>query len=107
MKICDVTQFYSPVSGGVKRYLTEKRDYIAQYTDHEHVLIVPGPKNTVVREGRLTLHYIASPRVSFTSHYRLVLNRRRVEKIIQEENPDVIEAGEPYQLAWSCLKVGK
>ena len=28
MKICDLTQFYSPLSGGVKRYLHEKIDYI-------------------------------------------------------------------------------
>src|SRR5437868_3126145 len=98
MKICDVTQFYSPVSGGVKRYLTEKRDYIAQCTDHEHVLIVPGPRNLVEREGRCTVHYIKAPRVSLKSHYRVVLNVSRVEEIIHDENPDVIEAGEPYQL---------
>lgn len=106
MKICDVTQFYSPVSGGVKRYLTEKRDYIRQHTRHEHVLIVPGPRNTVERDGRLTAHSIRSPRVSFSSHYRLVFDVRRVERIIEEENPDLIEAGEPYQLAWACLRTG-
>ena len=31
MKICDLTQFYSPVSGGVKRYLHEKIDYIEKH----------------------------------------------------------------------------
>ena len=107
MKICDVTQFYSPVSGGVKRYLTEKRDYIDQHTQHEHVLIVPGPDHTVEKKGRLTLHYVASPRVSFASHYRVVLNVRRVESLILKERPDIIEAGEPYQLAWACLRAGK
>ncbi len=107
MKICDVTQFYSPVSGGVKRYLSEKQDYISQYTEHEHVLIVPGPRNAVERNGRLTLYYVASPRVSLTSHYRIVLNTRRVERLIFNEQPDVIEAGEPYQLAWTCLRAGK
>lgn len=106
MKICDVTQFYSPVSGGVKRYLTEKRDYIAQYTDHEHILIVPGPTNSIERNGRLTTHYIRSPKVSFSSHYRLVLATHRVDDIIASEKPDIIEAGEPYQLAWACLRSG-
>ena len=28
MKICDLTQFYSPLSGGVKRYVHEKIRYI-------------------------------------------------------------------------------
>lgn len=107
LKVCDVTQFYSPVSGGVKRYLSEKRDFIAQYTAHEHVLIVPGPANKTEKEGRLTIHYVKSPRVSVSSHYRVVLNTRRVKNLILSEKPDVIEAGEPYQLAWSCLKAGK
>lgn len=107
MKICDVTQFYSPVSGGVKRYLTEKRDYISQYTEHEHVLIVPGPRHSVERKGRLSLYQVASPKVSFSSHYRIVLNTRKVEEIIKQEQPDIIEAGEPYQLAWACLRAGK
>jgi hypothetical protein len=45
MKICDLTQFYSPVSGGVKRYLHEKIDYIDRHASrYEHVLIVPGAK---------------------------------------------------------------
>jgi len=107
MKICDVTQFYSPVSGGVKRYLTEKRDYISQYTDHEHVLIVPGPRNSTEKEGRMTIHYVASPRVSFKSHYRVVFNVGHVEELIYQAEPDIIEAGEPYQLAWACLRAGK
>jgi alpha-1,6-mannosyltransferase len=107
MRVCDVTQFYSPVSGGVKRYLTEKRDFIAQHTTHEHVLIVPGPVNAVEQEGRLRIHYVRSPRVSFTSHYRIVLNTPRVHRLILQEKPDIIEAGEPYQLAWSCLRAGR
>ncbi|MDD2707796.1 MAG: glycosyltransferase [Verrucomicrobiae bacterium] len=107
LKICDVTQFYSPVSGGVKRYLTEKRDYLEQYTDHEHVLIVPGPRTTMEQKGRLKTCYVAAPRVSFTSHYRIVLNRKPVLEAILRENPDVIEAGEPYQLAWTCLRAGQ
>ena len=31
MKICDLTQFYSPLSGGVKRYVHEKSAYIDKY----------------------------------------------------------------------------
>jgi alpha-1,6-mannosyltransferase len=107
VKLCDVTQFYSPVSGGVKRYLTEKRDYLARCTDHEHVLIVPGPRHAVRAEGRCTHVEVASPRVSFTSHYRFVWNARRVERLIREAKPDLIEAGEPWQLAWACLRAGR
>ncbi|MCC7517629.1 MAG: glycosyltransferase [Verrucomicrobiae bacterium] len=107
LRLCDVTQFYSPVSGGVKRYLTEKRDYLARHTADEHVLLVPGPRHAARTEGRCTQIEIASPRVSFSSHYRFVWNVRRVETLIREAKPDLIEAGEPYQLAWACLRAGR
>ena len=42
MKICDLTQFYSPLSGGVKRYVHEKADYIRNATSDEHLLIAAG-----------------------------------------------------------------
>src|SRR5437762_1688532 len=52
MKICDLTQFYSPVSGGVKRYLHEKIDYVQNCTaSDKHVLVVPGPKSDVQVNG--------------------------------------------------------
>ena len=45
VKICDLTQFYSPVSGGVKRYLQEKVAYMHEHTaDDRHILIIPGPR---------------------------------------------------------------
>ena len=31
VKICDLTQFYSPLSGGVKRYVHEKIGYIDRH----------------------------------------------------------------------------
>lgn len=107
MKICDVTQFYSPVSGGVKRYLHEKIDFLRQFTEHEHVLIVPGPANTTERDGRFTVHQVRAMKVSWSSHYRMVLDTQTVENLIEEERPDLIEAGCPYQLAWSSLRVGQ
>src|SRR6266566_2300066 len=70
MKICDLTQFYSPVSGGVKRYLHEKIDYIdRQAARHEHVLIVPGAKTRLKGNGRSRVYTIRSPVVSRTTQY--------------------------------------
>jgi len=94
LKICDVTQFWSPVSGGVKRYLLEKRAFLERETTHEHVLIVPGPADRTERNGRMTLREIRSPRIS-SAQYRLVLDPKKVEFWIQQERPDIIEAGCP------------
>jgi alpha-1,6-mannosyltransferase len=108
MKICDLTQFYSPFSGGVKRYLHEKMDYIDRRAPgDEHVLIVPGAKTKLKANGRSRLYTIRSPVVSRTAHYRALLNLRAVEEILEKERPDVIESSDPYQLGWRALKVGR
>ena len=77
MKICDLTQFYSPVSGGVKRYLHEKIDYIERHASrYEHVLIVPGGRTKLKANGRSRVYTIRSPLVSRTAQYRALLNLR-------------------------------
>ena len=107
MKICDVTQFYSPRSGGIKRFLNEKRLYVERFTEDEHHLIIPGEKNSYLRQGRLHTYTVRSPKVEKTSRYRIILNTPRVESILREMNPDLIESGDPYHLAWICQKVGR
>ncbi len=106
MKICDLTQFYSPVSGGVKRYLAEKTAYLRAHTRDQHVLIIPGPETTVRDDGPSRIHTIRSPLISRTSRYRALLNLRAVERILEREKPDIIESGDPYQIAWKALASG-
>src|SRR5436309_14856917 len=108
MKICDLTQFYSPVSGGVKRYLHEKIDYVQNCTaSDKHVLVVPGPKSDVQVNGRSRIYTIRSPLVSRAAKYRALLNLRAVEEILDRERPDIIESGDPYQLGWKAVKAGR
>jgi alpha-1,6-mannosyltransferase len=108
VKICDLTQFYSPVSGGVKRYLHEKIDYIRTHAPaNEHVLVVPGAKTEVQRNGRSRIYTIRSPLVSRAAKYRALLNLRAVEKILKREWPDIIESGDPYQLGWKAVRIGR
>jgi alpha-1,6-mannosyltransferase len=108
LKIVDLTQFYSPVSGGVKRYLHEKIDYIQNRTSKDrHVMIVPGKKTTVRTNGRSRIYTIRSPLVSRATQYRALLNLRAVEEILERERPDVIESGDPYQLGWKAVRTGR
>ncbi len=108
MKICDLTQFYSPVSGGVKRYLHEKIDYVQNCTaTDKHVLVVPGKKTTLRAHGRSRVYTIRSPLVSRTAQYRALLNLRAVERILRNELPDIIESGDPYQLGWKAVRTGR
>ncbi len=108
MKIVDLTQFYSPVSGGVKRYLHEKIDYIEKHSPgDQHVLIVPGQKTKVEVRGRSRVYSIRSPLISRTGRYRALVNLRAVGEILRRERPDIIESGDPYQLGWRAARSGR
>jgi len=104
LKICDLTQFYSPFSGGVKRYVHEKTAYIDKYSPtDEHVLIVPGQKTEMTSSARSRVYSIHSPLLSRASRYRALLNLRAVEEILEQERPDIIESSDPYQVGWKAI----
>lgn len=106
MKICDLTQFYSPLSGGVKRYVHEKIRYIQSTPDDEHVLVIPGAKTERIEAERSRIYTIRSPLLSRTSRYRALLNLRAIEEVLEREQPDLIESGDPYQVAWKVIASG-
>ena len=108
LKICDLTQFYSPLSGGVKRYVHEKIAYIEKHRPQdEHLLIVPGGKTEVIVNGRSRIYSIHSPLLSRTSRYRALLNLQAIDEILERERPDIIESSDPYQIAWKAISVGR
>jgi alpha-1,6-mannosyltransferase len=108
VKICDLTQFYSPFSGGVKRYVHEKIAYIDKYSPtDEHVLIVPGQKTEMTSSVRSRVYSIHSPLLSRASRYRALLNLRAVEEILERERPDLIESSDPYQVGWKAIAIGR
>jgi alpha-1,6-mannosyltransferase len=108
VKICDLTQFYSPLSGGVKRYVHEKIAYIDKHSpDDEHLLLVPGPKTQITSSSRSRIYSIHSPLLSRTSRYRALLNLRAVGDILEQERPDIIESSDPYQIGWKAIAIGR
>src|SRR5438876_10412264 len=108
VKICDLTQFYSPFSGGVKRYLHEKIAYIKNcLPEDELVLIVPGAKTEVRTNPQSRLYSIHSPLVSRSSRYRAVVNLCAVVEILDRERPDLIESSDPYQIGWKAIAAGR
>lgn len=106
MKLCDLTQFYSPLSGGVKRYVHEKIRYIQSTPNDEHVLVIPGARTERIEAGRSRIYSIRSPLLSRTSRYRALLNLRAIEEVLEREQPDLIESGDPYQVAWKAIASG-
>jgi alpha-1,6-mannosyltransferase len=107
LKICDLTQFYSPLSGGVKRYVHEKASFIRDQTSDEHVLIVPGAKTERKGDERCRTYSIRSPLISRSARYRALLDLRAVSEVLERERPDIIESSDPYQVGWKAISFGR
>jgi alpha-1,6-mannosyltransferase len=107
MKICDIAQFYSPLSGGVKRYLLDKQRFITARPDGHHVLIIPSHRDLVTRTENTTIYEIKSPRLIGSRSYRLLIARKKILAAVEAEKPDLIEVGDPYRTAWIGLEAGE
>ena len=103
MLICDLTQSWSEVGGGVRTYLLHKRRHILQKTMHRHLLIVPGARDSVVEEDRAITVTIASPHVPRSPNYRLMLRSRAVRAALKRFRPDLIECQDAYNLPWAAI----
>lgn len=101
--LCDVTQSWSEVGGGVGTYLRHKRQYILDTTAHRHLLIVPGPRDTVEQNERTITCTVASPRVPGSPNYRLLLRSAAVRRLLERFRPDLIECQDAYNLPWVAI----
>jgi alpha-1,6-mannosyltransferase len=104
MHLVDTTLFYSPTSGGVRRYLNAKHDWYARQRDHLHSLVVPGERTELAR-GEVST--VASPILPGTFNYRLPVVPRRWSAMLEALEPDVLEVGDAFHPAWCALKVAR
>jgi len=95
--------FFARESGGVKRYLLTKHAWMT-LNGLRHTLLVPGDKDRNESTGTLT---VASPAIPFGNGYRIPLGMARWRYRLESLAPDLIEVGDPYQLAWAALKTGR
>ena len=104
MHLVDATLFYSPTSGGVKRYLSAKHTWLAAHTSWEHTIVVPGRETHIERGGVCTLSGYPVP---WTFNYRLPLNPRRWTRLLDALEPTLIEAGDVFHPAWAAWLVAQ
>ncbi|MFO7276176.1 MAG: glycosyltransferase [Pseudomonadota bacterium] len=104
MHLVDTTLFYSPTSGGVKRYLTAKQAWIRAHTSWVHSIVVPGERDHIERGGTCT---VAGRHVPGTFNYRLPLNPRRWMEILAALEPDLIEVGDAFHPAWCAWRIAQ
>ena len=101
--LCDLTQSWSAVGGGVGTYLRHKRQHILHNTPHRHLLIVPGAEDMVIEDERAISVTIASPKVPGSPNYRLLLRNGAVRRVLQRFKPDLIECQDAYNLPWAAI----
>jgi len=104
LHLVDTTLFYSPTSGGVKRYLTAKHGWLAAHSRWQHTLVVPGERDRTERGGVCTL---AGYRVPGSFNYRLPLDPRRWLRLLDALQPDLIEAGDAFHPAWAASHLAR
>ena len=92
--LLDATMFWNP-SGGVHRTISAKCQVLAQH-GWRHTVLAPGAHGA----GQIDCGGLPLPA---SGGYRLVLNRRRVARLIEEARPDIVEAADPYTMAWAVL----
>ena len=101
MHLVDTTLLFSPTSGGVRRYLTAKHQWLGAHTPHRHSLLVPGVVTELLPGGVST---IAGWRVPGTFNYRLPLSPRRWVRMLDALGPDLIEVGDVFHPAWCAMR---
>ncbi len=103
MKICELIQAYTSTSGGIRRYINQKSEYIKNHPEHEHLIIKPGRKDTSYKTGTIKYFEIESPFLPNYKPYRFNYRLDKVLSILKEEKPDIIELASPYLLPWCAF----
>jgi alpha-1,6-mannosyltransferase len=104
MHVVDTTLFFSPTSGGVKRYLTAKHDWLRAHTAHRHSILVPGQRRQLQPDGIST---VPGMRLPGTFNYRLPLSRATWRSMLHALEPDLIEVGDAFHPAFCAASVAR
>jgi alpha-1,6-mannosyltransferase len=104
MHIVDTTLFFSPTSGGVKRYLDAKHAWYAARAPYRHTLLVPGEREHIEAGGISTLR---GTHVPGTFNYRLPLDPQRWAASLDALEPDLIEVGDAFHPAWCAARIAQ
>lgn len=104
MHLVDTTLFFSPTSGGVKRYLLEKHAWLNAHTGWKHSILVPGAEESITPGSVCTLPGGIIPGAF---NYRLPLSPPRWARLLERLEPDLIEVGDAFHPAWCAASVAR
>jgi alpha-1,6-mannosyltransferase len=100
VRIVRLANFVMPRSGGLRTALHALgAGYLA--AGHEPILIAPGAEyaDDMTSQGRVIT--LPGPVVPGTGGYRVMLARRRLQKLLEEIRPDRLEVSDRFTLRWT------
>lgn len=100
LRIVRLANFVAPASGGLRTALRELGKGF-QEAGHEPVLIVPGPRHTDqdTEQGRVIT--LPGPVVPGTGGYRVLTDKSRVARLLEDLGPDRLEVSDRTTLRWT------
>jgi alpha-1,6-mannosyltransferase len=104
-RLVDTTMLYAPRSGGVKRYLSAKRAWLAaERPQVSHSLVVPGAADDYDGQGLWSIYTAPLP---FGDGYRWPASKTAWMRRLIRQRPSLIEAGDPYTPGLAALRAGQ
>ncbi len=99
MRIVQFANFYTPTSGGLRTCVEETgRGYTA--LGHPRILVVPGKVDSDEETPAGRRVTFASPPLPGTGEYRVVTARRRLLRLLDQVQPDVLEISDKLGVPW-------
>jgi alpha-1,6-mannosyltransferase len=105
--VLDITKWFGETSGGVRTYLLEKGRYVEARPDLRQVLVIPGDHDSITNGEGVRCYRLRGPRIPTQRPYRFMLATRSIRRIIQSEDPSIIEVGSCFLVPWITSRAAK
>ncbi|WP_417320901.1 glycosyltransferase [Emcibacter sp.] len=99
MKLVDIAEFYSDQGGGVRTYIHQKLA-AAKEAGHDCLIIAPGPETREEEREGGRIQWVEAPPIPLDKRYHLFWKADEIHRILDREQPDVIEGSSPWRGGW-------
>jgi alpha-1,6-mannosyltransferase len=96
LRIVDFNSMFSFSGGGIRTYHMRKLAYFAGRADVAYSMIAPSDHDGVEEHGHARLYHVKTPSLLRVRNYSIVIEPRKLLRLVDELQPDLIEAGAPY-----------
>lgn len=96
LRILDFNSMFSFSGGGIRTYHMRKLAHLGDRDDVAYSLIAPSDRDGVEEHGNARLYHVRTPPLLRVWNYSLIIEPRRLLRLVDEIQPDLIEAGAPY-----------